>query len=153
VKQYVASFLNRKSLDQFFKVGVVGVVNTVVSFALLNLFLIWFGSVWSASLAFAITTFLSYLLNRTWTFELRDGKVSGRETVQFYIVNGAAWAATVGMMALAETFFGPLSKLAANAVFLLAAIVILLPKFASYRDIVFGRALAEEAAEPVPAAE
>ncbi len=152
MKQYVASFLNRKSFDQFVKVGLVGVLNTAVSFALFNLFLIGFdwSSVLSVTVAFAITTFLSYVLNRMWTFELRDGKVSGKETVQFYLVNGAAWAATAGMMWLAETFFGPLSKLAANGVYLFASIVILLPKFASYRDIVFGKALAEEA-EPVAA--
>jgi len=152
VNQYVASFLNRKSFDQFVKVGLVGVLNTAVSFALFNLFLIGFdwSSVLSVTVAFAITTFLSYVLNRMWTFELRDGKVSGKETVQFYLVNGAAWAATAGMMWLAETFFGPLSKLAANGVYLFASIVILLPKFASYRDIVFGKALAEEA-EPVAA--
>ena len=152
MKQYVASFLNRKAFDQFVKVGLVGVLNTAVSFALFNLFLIGFdwSSVLSVTVAFAITTFLSYVLNRMWTFELRDGKVSGKETVQFYLVNGAAWAATAGMMWLAETFFGPLSKLAANGVYLFASIVILLPKFASYRDIVFGKALAEEA-EPVAA--
>ncbi len=153
MKQYVASFLNRKSLDQFIKVGLVGVVNTVVSFALFNLFLIGFEwpSVLSVTVAFAITTFLSYVLNRMWTFELRDGGVSGRETVQFYLVNGAAWAATAGMMWLAEAWFGPLSNLAANGVYLFASIVILLPKFASYRDIVFGKALAEESTEPVAA--
>ena len=153
MKQYVASFLNRKSFDQFIKVGVVGVVNTVVSFALFNLFLIGFewASVLSVTVAFAITTFLSYVLNRMWTFELRDGRVSGRETVQFYLVNGAAWAATAGMMWLSETWFGPLSNLAANGVYLFASIVILLPKFASYRDIVFGKALAEESTEPVAA--
>jgi len=152
VNQYVASFLNRKSFDQFVKVGLVGVLNTAVSFALFNLFLVGFdwSSVLSVTVAFAITTFLSYVLNRMWTFELRDGKVSGRETVQFYLVNGAAWAATAGMMWLAETFLGPLSKLAANGVYLFASIVILLPKFASYRDIVFGKALADEA-EPVAA--
>ncbi len=154
MKQYVESFLNRESLDQFVKVGVVGVVNTVVSFALFNLFLIGFdwSSVASVSVAFAVTTFLSYLLNRTWTFELRDGKLSGRETFQFYLVNGAAWAVTAGIMWLAESFFGPLSAVAANGVYLFASVMILLPKFASYRDIVFGRALAgEEAAEPVAA--
>ena len=153
MKQYVASFLNRKSFDQFIKVGVVGVVNTLVSFALFNLFLIGFdwSSVLSVTVAFAITTFLSYLLNRMWTFQLRDGKVSGRETVQFYLVNGAAWAATAGTMWLAETLFGPLSDLAANGVYLFTSIAILLPKFASYRDIVFGRALAEETVEPVAA--
>ena len=53
MKQYVESFLNRESLDQFVKVGVVGVVNTVVSFALFNLFLIGFdwSSVASVSVA------------------------------------------------------------------------------------------------------
>ncbi len=154
MKQYLESFLNRESFGQFVKVGAVGVVNTVVSFALFNLFLIGFdwSSVASVSVAFAITTFLSYLLNRTWTFELRDGKVSGRETFQFYLVNGAAWAVTAGIMWLAESLFGPLSSVAANGVYLLASVMILLPKFASYRDIVFGRALAgDEPAEPVAA--
>ena len=151
---YVESFLNRESFGQFVKVGVVGVVNTVVSFALFNLLLIGFDwpSVGSVSVAFAITTFLSYLLNRTWTFELRDGNLSGRETLQFYLVNGAAWAVTAGIMWLAESLFGPLSSVAANGVYLLASVMILLPKFASYRDIVFGRALAgDEPAEPVAA--
>lgn len=150
VKQYVGSFLNRKSLGQFAKVGVVGVVNTVVSFALFNVFLVvldW-SSVAAVTVSFAITTFLSYLLNRVWAFELHDGRFSGRETVQFYIVNGAAWAATAGIMWMAEAAFGPLSDLAANGVYLFASILILVPKFASYRDIVFGRALEE--AEPVP---
>jgi len=149
VKQYVESFLNRESLGQFVKVGAVGVINTLVSFALFNLFLAGFAwsSVVSVSLAFAITTFLSYVLNRVWTFELRDGAVSGRETAQFYLVNVAAWAATAGTMWLAESLFGPLSKLAANGVYLFMTVAILVPKFASYRDIVFGRALAEEAAE------
>ena len=153
MKRYIESFLNRQSFGQFIKVGVVGVINTMVSFALFNLFLIGFdwSSVASVTVAFAVTTFLSYLLNRMWTFELRDGKVSGRETVQFYIVNGAAWAATAGFMWLAETAFGPLSNIAANGVYLFASVVILLPKFASYRDLVFGKALAEEAVEPVGA--
>ncbi len=148
MKQYLESFRNRKSFDQFIKVGVVGVVNTMVSFALFNLFLIGFdwASVLAVSVAFAITTFLSYLLNRMWTFELGDSKLSGRETIQFYLVNGAAWAGTAGMMWLAETVFGPLSHLVANGVYLLASAIILLPKFASYRDIVFGKALAEETA-------
>ena len=151
MKGYLESFLNRESLSQFIKVGLVGVINTVVSFALFNVFLIFFGSVASVTLAFAITTFVSYLLNRIWTFELRDGKVSGRETVQFYLVNVAAWAATAGIMWTAETLFGPLSKLAANGVYLFASVAILVPKFASYRDIVFGRALSEESAEAMAA--
>lgn len=153
MRRYLQRYRNRKSLDQFIKVGVVGVANTVVSFALFNLFLIvldW-SSVLSVTCSFAITTFLSYQLNRMWTFELRGGGVSGRETMQFYLVNGAAWAGTAALMWTAESLFGPLSTAAANGVYLLASVLILVPKFASYRDIVFGKALAAEAAEALAA--
>jgi putative flippase GtrA len=150
MKNYFASFMTKQALEQFVKVGLVGLANTVASFALFNVFL-WFGwwSVLAVSAAFAITTFMSYLLNRAWTFELKDGKMSGRETVNFYLVNLAAWAGTAGSMWLAETFFGPLSTVAANMVYLTASIVILLPKFASYRDIVFGKAIREQGCSAV----
>ena len=150
MKDYLASFMTKQALGQFVKVGLVGLANTVVSFALFNVFL-WMGwwSVLAVSAAFAITTFMSYLLNRAWTFEIKDGKVSGRETANFYLVNLAAWAGTAGTMWIAEAMFGPLSKIAANGVYLATSIVILLPKFASYRDIVFGRAIREQECETV----
>lgn len=149
MKRYLASFMTKESFEQFVKVGLVGIANTIVSFALFNLFL-WVGwwSVLAVSVAFALTTFMSYLLNRLWTFEIKEGKVSGRETARFYLVNLAAWAGTAGTMWLAEAMFGPLSKIAANAVYLITSIVILLPKFASYRDIVFGNAIRERENTP-----
>ena len=145
MKRYLSTFMTCEAFGQFMKVGLVGIANTVVSFALFNVFL-WMGwwSVLAVSVAFALTTFMSYLLNRFWTFELTDGTVSGRETLHFYLVNLAAWAGTAGAMWAAETFFGPLSKLAANVVYLVTSIVILLPKFASYRDLVFGRAIKDK---------
>jgi len=149
MKRYLASFMTKESFEQFAKVGLVGVANTIVSFSLFNLFL-WMGwwSVAAVSVAFALTTFMSYLLNRAWTFEIKDGKVSGGETVRFYLVNLAAWAGTAGTMWLAETMFGPLSKIAANGVYLVTSILILLPKFASYRDVVFGKAIKEKERSP-----
>jgi putative flippase GtrA len=144
MSRYLSSFFTREAFSQFVKVGLVGVANTIVSFALFNLFL-WMGwwSVMAVSVAFALTTFMSYLLNRFWSFELKDGKVSGRETLHFYLVNLAAWAGTAGAMWASEALFGPLSKVFANVVYLVTSIVILIPKFASYRDIVFGRAIQE----------
>ncbi|MEA2010088.1 MAG: GtrA family protein [Actinomycetota bacterium] len=149
MKRYLASFMTKEAFEQFVKVGLVGVANTIVSFALFNAFL-WMGwwSVAAVSVAFALTTFMSYLLNRVWTFEIKDGKVSGGETMRFYLVNLAAWAGTAGTMWLAEGLFGPLSKIAANVVYLITSIVILLPKFASYRDIVFGKAIKEKESSP-----
>ncbi len=149
MKRYLASFMTKEAFGQFVKVGLVGVANTIVSFALFNLFL-WMGwwSVAAVSVAFALTTFMSYLLNRAWTFEIKDGRVSGGETMRFYLINLAAWAGTAGTMWLAETLFGPLSTIAANGVYLTTSILILLPKFASYRDIVFGNAINEQESSP-----
>ncbi len=143
MKRYVRSFLNRESFVQLVKVGIVGVANTVVSFALFNLFLFGLGwsPTWAVTGAFALTTFMSYLLNRRWTFRLKDGRVSGGETVRFYLVNVGAWGGTVGIVWLAESLWGPLGKLGANLAYLVASGLILLPKLASYRDVVFGKAL------------
>ena len=150
VKSYLRTFANRESAVQAVKVGVVGVFNTIVSFTLFNVFLAlgasWF---WSISVSFALTTFMSYLLNRRWTFELTDGKVSARETVSFFGVNIAAYFASVGIMWLAETVFGPLSTIGYNAALLVAAGLLILPKLAGYRDIVFRPALSESL-EPEP---
>lgn len=152
MRRYLASFMTKEAFRQFVKVGFVGVANTIVSFALFNLFL-WMGwwSVAAVSVAFAITTFMSYLLNRVWAFEIKDGKVSSSETVRFYLINVAAWAGTAGTMWLAEALIGPLSTVAANVVYLITSIVILVPKFASYRDIVFGKAIEEQENSPADA--
>ncbi len=150
MKSYLRSFANRESLFQAVKVGIVGVFNTVVSFAMFNIFLIALDWAWfpSLSVSFAVTTFLSYLINRRWTFSLTDGHVSGRETLSFFGVNIVAYLASVGIMWVAEALFGPLTPLGSNIALLVAAGLLILPKLAGYRDLVFGEALKEKA-EPV----
>ncbi len=149
MKKYLKSFANRESLNQVIKVGIVGVFNTVVSFSLFNLFRIMGASPqWSLAISFALTTFMSYLINRRWTFALKDGKVSGRETASFFGVNVAAYAVSAGIMAMAQIWFGPLTRLGENFVLVIAAGLLILPKLAGYRDIVFGRALEEKTEVP-----
>ena len=142
MKSYLLSFANRTSALQAIKVGIVGVANTVVSFSLFNVFLAlgasWFASV---SLAFALTTFMSYIVNRRWTFDLKDNGVSGAETLSFFAVNVVAYVATVAIMWVAETLFGPLTTLGYNTAMVVAAGTLILPKLAGYRDIVFSKAL------------
>ena len=152
MKQYLQSFANKASAIQAVKVAAVGVLNTVVSFSLFNLFLVigmaWFPSV---SLSFALTTFMSYVVNRYWTFDLRDGRVSGSETVSFFGVNLVAYLATVGIMWFAEAVFGPLGTVGYNVAMLAAAGFLILPKLAGYRDIVFSKALSQPDAPTVVA--
>ena len=151
MKRYLQSFFTREAFAQFLKVGLVGIANTVVSFAIYNLLLVVFKATdgegnglklfWAVTIAFALSTFMSYLLNRRWTFQLTDGRVSGRETVRFYLVNLVAWGLTTLCVNGADAIWGPLDRLGANVAFLAAALVIIIPKFAGYRDIVFRRAI------------
>ena len=142
MKRYLGTFANKESLIQGVKVVIVGVFNTAASFALFNVVLIagsnWFTAI---TVAWTVTTFLSYLINRRWTFALVDGHVSGRETLAFFAVNLVAYLASVGIIWLAEELFGPLSRLGYNIALLAAAGILILPKLASYRDLVFGQAL------------
>jgi putative flippase GtrA len=147
VKNYLQSFANRESFVQAIKVGLVGVFNTLVSFALFNIFLTmgwsWF---WAVTVSFALTTFMSYVINRRWTFDLKDGRVSGRETIAFFVVNLVAYVASIAFIAGAEAIFGDLDRLGYNLALGVAAGIMILPKLAGYRDIVFSKALTESAA-------
>ena len=151
MRSYLKTFANRESLFQAVKVAVVGVFNTIVSFALFNVFLSVFDWSWfpSITVSFTVTTFMSYLINRRWTFALDDGRVSGRETLSFFGVNVLAYLASVGIIWVAEVMFGPLSKIEYNLALLFAAGLLILPKLAGYRDIVFGGAI-KAREEPAP---
>jgi putative flippase GtrA len=151
VKKYLKTFANKESMNQAVKVGIVGVFNTFVSFSLFNVFRsMGISPQWALALSFAFTTFMSYLINRRWTFSLKDGRVSGRETASFFGVNIVAYGVSAGIMAMAQIWVGPLTRLGENLVLIVAAGLLILPKLAGYRDIVFGRAL-DEQAEPIPA--
>lgn len=152
MKKYLKTFANKESLVQVIRVGLVGVFNTIVSFSLFNVFLTiswsWF---WAITVSFALTTFMSYLINRRWTFELKDGRVSARETAAFFGVNVLAYLASVAIVWIADTLFGPLSRLGYNLALVVAAGLLILPKLAGYRDIVFSRALGDKEDDPVAA--
>lgn len=152
MKKYLKTFANKESLVQVIRVGLVGVFNTIVSFSLFNVFLTiswsWF---WAITVSFALTTFMSYLINRRWTFELKDGRVSTRETAAFFGVNILAYLASVAIVWIADTLFGPLSRLGYNLALVVAAGLLILPKLVGYRDIVFSRALGDKEDDPVAA--
>ncbi len=147
MRNYVRSFMNGESARQFGVMAVVGVVNTVVDFGLFNLFRGGFswGLYFSLSLAFVLASFMSYLLNRRFTFGMRASGARADEGAGFILVNVIALGLTNGIMWLAELTFGPLTPLGENVAKVVAALIILAPKFAALRDVVFKRALAEKA--------
>ena len=131
----------------------VGVVNTVVSFSLFNLFLGLLGGTktvsegfnweqfWAIAFAFLIASLVSYALNRRWTFQLKEPGELRRETINFIGINVIAWAVTQGIVGGADLLWGPLTRLEQNLYYLAATGLIILPKFAGYRDIVFRKAI------------
>ncbi|MDJ0923854.1 MAG: GtrA family protein [Acidimicrobiia bacterium] len=157
MKDYVKSLFTPTAIRQLVKVGLVGVVNTVVSFTLFNIFLSLLGGTkttdegfnweqfWSIALSFLIATFVSYMLNRRWTFELSEPGEIRRETTRFVGINIVAWAMTQMIVGGADWVWGPLTRTEQNFFYLLASGLIILPKFAGYRDIVFRRAIDAQA--------
>ncbi len=156
MKQYLKSFATSESLVQVIKVGLIGVVNTIVSIALFRILLIVMGgeakrsSGWdlrlflATAIAFALTTLMSYVLNRKWTFELDEATGTRRETAKFFAINGVAWFITQAVVLGANALWGPLSDNGATIAYIAAAGLIILPKFAGYRDVVFRRALDDQ---------
>lgn len=149
MKNYLKTFMNRESLRQFFRLGMVGGMNTVVDFGIFNvlLFLLpderWEPSV-AVTISYIAATAFSYVLNRRWTFELDGTWGSSRETGAFYIVNTIALAATLAIVEGAQVLWGPLTVLQLNLAKFAAVIVILFPKYAGYRDLVFRRSIEKD---------
>ncbi len=142
VGDYAKSLATRTAGGQLLRLAVIGVINTVDFLLFFNL-LRNVGMVrdLAVTVAFAAATFISYVLNRRWTFGLPDNAGGAVETAQFYVVNLVAWAVTVVVINLADLWFGPLSRLGENVASLAAGVIVLVPKLASYRDIVFKKAL------------
>ncbi len=139
----IRSLLAGESIRQVARLAVIGVLNTVNFFVLMNLLrFLGVGLIPAVTIAFALATFVSYVLNRRWTFGLDQSAGGATETAKFYAVNIGAWAVTVAVISAADWLFGPLSRVGENIASLAAAAVTLLPKFVSYRDLVFGKALA-----------
>jgi putative flippase GtrA len=161
---YIRSLFTPAAINQLIKVGIVGVANTIVSFTLFNLFLGLFGGTktvdegfnwelfWAIALSFLLATFVSYLLNRRWAFQLSDSGEMRRETLHFVGINIAAWAITQGIVGGADFVWGPLTRMEQNLFYLFASGLIILPKFAGYRDIVFRKAIDAREAEDEEAA-
>ncbi len=62
-----------------------------------------------------------------------------------------AWGVTIVIVTGADALWGPLGIVGENLASAVAALVVLLPKFASYRDLVFRKALSEHAASAIAA--
>ncbi len=144
---YLKSFTNRETFGQILRVGLIGGLNSIVYFLLLNLVLSTLGTVGAISFAFALATGVSYLLNRRWSFGIDGGSVgSAKESTSFFMVNVFAYLFTLFVVQGADVVWGPFGRVGINLANLVAAGLIILPKFAAYRDVVFKSSIEESVA-------
>lgn len=143
LRNYVKTFVHREALGQMFRLGLIGGFNTVFTLGLSVLFREGFSmrDEWAVTSAWIIGTLVSYALNRTWTFSLDTEGANAKETLHFFGVNVVAWGLTVAIVWSAGRIFGTLNNFEFILAQLVAAGIIVLPKFAAYRDVVFRRSL------------
>jgi len=142
VRNYVKTLMHREALTQMVKLGFIGGFNTFVTLALSLLFRkLGMIDEFAVAAAWVLGTLLSYFLNRRWTFSLETKGANVRETSHFFVVNVVAGALTVGFVFLAGRLRGDLSDAEFLGAQIIASAIIVIPKFAAYRDVVFKRSL------------
>lgn len=139
-RRFVPGFLRReKAAGQVVRFGLVGVLNTLVDFALLNLLyhVFSFPLLVANTLSYTGGFANSFLWNKHWTFSTRGSRHIGREMIIFGAVSlSALLVNNAGIYGLHE-LFGGTSILAINLQKLGASIASMTWNFLGYRYLAF----------------
>jgi len=96
----------KKTLRQMAKFAIVGVLNTLVDFAVFQALNLTFGWVYAAQVAgYTVGVINSYLWNSNWTFREQRTR-SLKEIVLFLLVNVASLGVSLGMIWLLRDVVG-----------------------------------------------
>ncbi len=123
-------------LRELTKFGLIGIVNTVLDFAVWNA-LLFIGPIKAQIVATAISATSSYFMNRHWTFRHRARSGLRREYTLFFAFNAVGLVITASILGLATYAFGIDDRLWLNVVKVFAIGVATLFRFWSYRRWVF----------------
>ena len=144
MRNYLKTLVHPEALIQMVKLGFIGGFNTFLTLGLSLAFRkAGMPDEFAVASAWVIGTLVSYFLNRRWTFSLETSGANVRETSHFFVVNIIAGTLTVGFVWLAGVFLGELSDFEFLGAQIVASIIIVIPKFAAYRDVVFRRSLSD----------
>jgi len=124
------------------KFGAVGLVNTILDYAVLNL-LLSIGPLKAKVAATVVATTASYFMNRHWTFNTRDRAGLRREYVLFFALNLVGLAIQLAVLGVAKYGLGFTEhgggddRLALNLFNALGIAVAMVFRFWAYRAFVF----------------
>jgi len=138
------------------KFGAVGLVNTALDYAVLNL-LLSIGPLKAKVASTIVATTASYVMNRQWTYSQRDRAGVRREYVLFFALNLAGLAIQLAVLGVAKYGLGFTEhggghdRLALNLFNALGIAVAMVFRFWAYRTFVFKSATIVDApVSPAP---
>ena len=143
---YVFAQILGKKISVFKQIGkfaVVGVLNTVLDFAVLNILISTTGiseglyAVMFAGIAFITAVINSYYWNKYWTFD--SSSRAGKQFIQFFVVSLVGFGLNISVFSLIVDFIGSGGATWANIGKLAGTIVTLTWNFLGYKFIVFKR--------------
>ena len=145
----VAEFLSKfaKIFSQIGRFAVIGILNTVLDFAVLNVLISLSGiaegplATTFKGISFIVAVVNSYYWNKYWTFEFKfKGKVS-QEFLQFFVVSAVGFGLNVGAFTVVVNVIGPVGNIPpeawANVGALAGTFAGLAWNFVGYKFIVF----------------
>jgi putative flippase GtrA len=137
----------KSTLNQFLKFVVVGVINTAINFAVLNILSALTGITSGSGIiplavvAFAIATTNSYIWNKRWSFKDQSKTDTGRKFSYFLIVSIIGAGINSGTVYLITTYIPPMFGLSPqlwlNVAALAATGISLVWNFIGYKVFVF----------------
>jgi len=126
--------------NQKWRFVLVGGLNTIVDFGLMNLFRLFLPLVVANTFSTGIAMIMSFFINKKWTFK-STGKNYLREVVLFFVFTIIGiWVIQNGFIWLIETFaphFGLPDFIFANAAKIIASVPSLIWNYITYNKIVF----------------
>jgi putative flippase GtrA len=141
----------QKIAGEFAKFGTVGVINTVLNYAVFNALILTIfaqGQLKANVIATVIATTASYFMNRHWTYRDRPKSALRREYALFFVFNLAGLVIELGVLALSKYGLGLTSLLALNIAKTFGLGLGTIFRFWAYRTFVFPVAALNPAAVP-----
>ena len=141
----------RSVAHEVLKFGIVGGVNTVVNFAVLNALIVHWRVAWlgldvtvlpngqlkANVIATVIAATTSYFMNRHWTYRDRPRAALRREYTLFFLFNATGLAIELGILGITKYGLGETGIVAINVAKAIGVALGTIFRFWSYRTFVF----------------
>ena len=143
----------RQLIHEGAKFGIIGIIGVFI-YNLVDNALLSIGPLKAATVAVVVTTIISYVANRYWSFRHRERTTVARETVMFFVLNGIGLLIQQAAVGLAYYGLGQHDRLTYNIANMIGIVLGTLFRFWSYRKWVWAAAVPapeghEEIEEPM----